>query len=325
MRGFQKTIIAAALTFAVLSAKADVYAAPEIMPDGGIFDAEYYAENNPDVVAAFGTDPAFLYQHYKMCGQFEFRLPYDPEADLLSEITIDEMTVRGFYGNSVFIGDSIMNGFRRFSANRAALTHDAQFLSSGSYSAVHALNPEDALHPLFRGESRPVWESIPMMDVDEVFIMFGTNEIGIFKTEDVAMHIELLGNKILETSPQAKIHLISMTPIYRGVTKLNNAKVDALNVLLQEIAERRNWGYVNIHDPLCDEKGRLQEKYCSDEYVHQTMRAYSEVWSSVLDEYAQDLLKERVLRQIAPEEEDAENEEDTEATGVAMPVAAPVH
>lgn len=309
----KKMIAALAAALTLLSAGQRVYAAPEVMPDGGIFDAEYYAQNNPDVVAAFGTDRDLLYQHYLLCGINELRLPYDPEADLGTELAIDESTVRGFYGNAVFIGDSIMNGFRRYSAYPSAFTHDACFLSSGSYSAVHALNPEDELHPIYRGEIRPVWENIPVMGVDEVFIMFGTNEIGIFKTEDVAMHIELLGNKILETSPQARIHLISMTPIYRGVTKLNNSKVDALNVLLEEIAQRRNWGYVNIHDLLCDEDGRLQEKYCSDEYVHQTMRAYSEVWNCVLEEYAREVLKERVLRQIT--EETQEPAADMSATG----------
>lgn len=41
-----------------------VSAAPAIMPDGELFDAEYYAEHNPDVVAAIGTDMHALYAHY---------------------------------------------------------------------------------------------------------------------------------------------------------------------------------------------------------------------------------------------------------------------
>lgn len=54
-------------------------AAPEQMPDGNVFDAEYYAQQNPDVVAALGTDPTLLYQHYLLCGQAEGRLPYGAE------------------------------------------------------------------------------------------------------------------------------------------------------------------------------------------------------------------------------------------------------
>ncbi|MCR5128921.1 MAG: hypothetical protein K6B69_12565 [Lachnospiraceae bacterium] len=51
-------------------------AAPETMPDGGVFDAEYYAQQNPDVVAVVGTDTEALYQHYILCGKQEGRQPY---------------------------------------------------------------------------------------------------------------------------------------------------------------------------------------------------------------------------------------------------------
>ena len=50
-------------------------AMPEQMPDGGVFDAEYYAEENPDVVAAVGSGKDVLYQHYTLAGKAEGRLP----------------------------------------------------------------------------------------------------------------------------------------------------------------------------------------------------------------------------------------------------------
>lgn len=53
------------------------YAAPQTMPDGTVFDAEYYAANNPDVATVFGTDVTALYNHYKTYGIIEGRLPYD--------------------------------------------------------------------------------------------------------------------------------------------------------------------------------------------------------------------------------------------------------
>ena len=53
------------------------FAAPQTMPDGNVFDPEYYAAHNPDVVAAVGTDTDALYNHYKTCGIKEGRLPYD--------------------------------------------------------------------------------------------------------------------------------------------------------------------------------------------------------------------------------------------------------
>ena len=58
----------------------NVNAAPVKMADGQLFDAAYYAQNNPDVVAAFGTDANWLYLHYVVCGKAEGRLPYAPSA-----------------------------------------------------------------------------------------------------------------------------------------------------------------------------------------------------------------------------------------------------
>lgn len=56
------------------------HAAPQTMPDGGLFDPEYYAANNPDVVAVMGTDTANLYAHYVLCGKLEGRLPYEGQV-----------------------------------------------------------------------------------------------------------------------------------------------------------------------------------------------------------------------------------------------------
>ena len=60
-----------------------VMAAPKTMSDGNVFDAQYYAANNPDVVAAVGSSEAALYHHYLKYGAAEGRLPVqrDPAPD----------------------------------------------------------------------------------------------------------------------------------------------------------------------------------------------------------------------------------------------------
>ena len=93
-----KKLLATLAALAVFTGMpAGVYAAPEKMPDGGIFDAEYYAENNPDVTAALGTDPAILYRHYLLCGKEEGRQPYanggTRPATLVREVELPDGTV----------------------------------------------------------------------------------------------------------------------------------------------------------------------------------------------------------------------------------------
>jgi hypothetical protein len=70
-------------------------AAPAKTVDGGVFDAEYYAENNPDVVAAFGTDANLLYTHYVNYGVNEGRLPFAPDTDWQSILNSDSVATIG--------------------------------------------------------------------------------------------------------------------------------------------------------------------------------------------------------------------------------------
>ena len=72
----RKKIAMALLTAAFCAVSSmTAFAMPEQMPDGGVFDAEYYAEENPDVVAVMGNGKDALYQHYTLAGKNEGRLP----------------------------------------------------------------------------------------------------------------------------------------------------------------------------------------------------------------------------------------------------------
>lgn len=72
-------LLSAILSIVMLSGMAlTAEAAPKTMPDGGIFDAEFYAQTYPDVAAVFGTDETMLYMHYTLCGKTEGRLSHNP-------------------------------------------------------------------------------------------------------------------------------------------------------------------------------------------------------------------------------------------------------
>lgn len=86
-----KKILAAILTItAVFGNSLVAFAAPETMSDGTVFDAEYYAETNPDVVLELGIDKNALYQHFKIFGQKEGRLPYNPNELLIPEVVSNQ-------------------------------------------------------------------------------------------------------------------------------------------------------------------------------------------------------------------------------------------
>jgi len=75
----KKKLLITMLAVLVFGSSIPVYAAPQYMADGNIFDAEWYLEQNPDIAAAFpaGTPAEILYQHYVTHGASEGRTPYN--------------------------------------------------------------------------------------------------------------------------------------------------------------------------------------------------------------------------------------------------------
>lgn len=195
-----------------------------------------------------------------------------------------------YYSRSVFVGDSVMVGFRNYASSHAeSNVHFATFLAAKSFSACHALNPasKDSLQPSYQGKKQNVWDSIALMDVDRVFLFFGTNDLVVKNASVTADNIFEVAARIKATKPSVDIIIISMTPVYAGVNKgaLNNQSINELNVYLAQRASANGYGYVDINSYMKDENGNLKASYCSDKYVHLNDSAYA-VWDSILCTYA---------------------------------------
>ena len=92
----KKKLLSTILVALVVFNGMTVTAAPIVTADGGVFDAEYYAQNNPDVVEVYGNDMNQLYLHFVTHGVNEGRLPFAPGTDyeaILAGKTADTTTV----------------------------------------------------------------------------------------------------------------------------------------------------------------------------------------------------------------------------------------
>ena len=69
------------------------------------FDPAYYANNNPDVVAAVGKDPTALYQHYLAYGKAEGRLPCAPKLTE-QEVTAKLLALKSKYPDGMTWNDN---------------------------------------------------------------------------------------------------------------------------------------------------------------------------------------------------------------------------
>lgn len=72
----KKKLLAVMMVTMALSSSMTAFAAPKTMKDGTVFDADYYAQQNPDVVAVYGTNSNALYSHYTTHGKSEGRMSH---------------------------------------------------------------------------------------------------------------------------------------------------------------------------------------------------------------------------------------------------------
>ena len=163
------------------------------------------------------------------------------------------------------------------------------FLVSGSISARTALSPlsESSLHPLYQGKKRLIEDAIAEIGAKKVFILFGLNEAGVNGTEEPIRYLDTLLGRILEQSPDIEIYLVSTTYMVEGseLEHLNNRNIRILNANRRAYAEACGYGYIDVANNICDERGFLPDGYSSDHYVHQNYTSYA-IWEDVFLSYA---------------------------------------
>lgn len=292
-----------------------------------LLDVAQYRRENPDLDARFKNDWDAYVAHYFTRGINEGRDPGVSDNIALMETAPEETDVSGvseemiddFYANSVFVGDSVMMGFRNYAMKHTdTYLGELQFLASGSFSVNNALQPPSSTstHPIYDGKQRYIEESIALMQADRAFLFFGINDVALLELPDLCDKYTELINRIQEESPDIEIYIIGATYTIagQGGRRLNNENLRALNTMMQERAEENGWGYIDIMSALDDGNGNLAEEYCSDGYLHQNSAAY-DIWSEVLREYARtQLTEENDNEENLNDEEDADDKNDGEAS-----------
>ena len=148
----KRTILLLATVSAMLASSTTVCAAPERMPDGTIFDADYYAQTYPDVAMVTGTDSAALYQHYINFGKSEGRSATNPadEAEVrkmqneVRKLTISfagDCTLGGFKGQG---GGNLLQDYYKLHGNDYFFQNVREFFAEDDITFV---NLEGALTP----------------------------------------------------------------------------------------------------------------------------------------------------------------------------------
>lgn len=207
-------------------------------------------------------------------------------------VTADDFNAADFFEDSLFSGDSVMSHFYwRVPYYDKETFGGSTFIAAPNYSLRAALDVNSELHPMYKGESKPIWENMKIVEPSRVFLFFGLNDIGITGIDKFIENYGAILQKIREVNPEVKVYILSMTPMRAdSETKaLYNAKISETNVRIQEFCEENGVGYIDVATILKDETGALNMKYSDGTNVHLTKDAYL-LWKEVLVQYAKEQL-----------------------------------
>lgn len=194
-----------------------------------------------------------------------------------------EMVSADFFDDAVFIGDSISLKLSYYAAS-TGLLGKAKFLVRGSYGAANAVYGY-LLMP-WQGQEMAIEDAVAATGAKKVFIMMGMNDIALYGVSNTINNWNTLITRILEKTPDAKIYIQSMTPIWTGgeIGDLNNAHADMFNEALAEFAAENGHTYIDVASYMKDGTNGLASRYTSDNYVHLT-DAGADAWIKVLKAY----------------------------------------
>lgn len=207
-------------------------------------------------------------------------------------VTADDFDAADFFEGALFSGDSVMSHFYwKVPYYDKETFGGSTFIAAPNYSLRAALDVDSELHPMYKGDSIPIWENMKIVEPSRIFLFFGLNDIGITGVDKFIENYGAILQKIREVDPQVKVYIISMTPMRAdSETKwLNNANISKANAGIQQFCEENGVGYIDVATMLQDETGALNPDYSDGTNVHLTKAAYL-LWKEVLVQYAKEQL-----------------------------------
>ena len=189
-----------------------------------------------------------------------------------------------YFNNSVFIGDSIMEGIRQYVVRQRKTEPtlgDARFIATTIGISLSDLvgDKSNCLYYSYRGKEQPLADILAELGtIDRIFLMLGMNDLAAADADtDLAVdrYLCLIGN-LNDQFPQTEIVLLTGTPKvasswlpnYIANRELDNRLISEFVQKLVAMCNENGILYVDTHAALCDANGNLPDDYCRDGYIH---------------------------------------------------------
>ena len=174
-----------------------------------------------------------------------------------------------WFNDAVFVGDSVTLKLDYYCDEHPEALGKPSFYCAGSLGYNNALWDIDdsrAVHPYYEGETHLVEDCVDVTGKDDVFIMLGMNDIGMYGTDGAMKGCQQVVSNLLKKSPNAHLYLQSVTPMIESaqIESFNNDLVREFNAKLKTYCEENGYHYLDVYSVFADDKGNLPEDLCSD-------------------------------------------------------------
>ena len=231
------------------------------------------------------------------------------EEEPLKELS--EFDPLDFFKDAVYCGDSCMSHYHWrgnsyehpeiFGPHNAAV-----WLANGSYGVQYAhrdistlTRTEKTYVPKYKGAICNLWDAIPALGKNRVFMFFGLNDIGPTGVDRFIINYKEVIAKIKAVVPDAKFYILSITPMRQDMQvpgKLCNENIMKANDRLVKMCEENGWTFVDVASKLRDANGNMLLKLpdgtqISDGTNVHLMKAAYDFWDEALEKTAREELR----------------------------------
>ncbi len=176
-----------------------------------------------------------------------------------------------YIDSMVFLGDSRIVAMETLGHIRSDNTYAEIGISLSSFR-----NKEFYYHKY--GYNMKITKILGIRKPEIVFIALGINGVGYVDNDAFVSDYEEFIDDILEVSPNSKIIIQSILPVGSAqeakLPKLNNDNIDKVNLMLMELAYKKNAYYLDIASVMKQADNTLAEEYDDGGGLHFTSEAY---------------------------------------------------
>lgn len=178
---------------------------------------------------------------------------------------------QGYIDKLIFIGDSTTYGLKAYS------------MLTGGKDTWQVWTPASGTLALFNqswativfpktGEEIPITEAVQRDQPEYIVLTIGANGVAMMDEAQFKADYTALVERILSVSPNTKVICNSIYPVESSYEAkgngINNAKIDAANVWVREVAEATGTRYLNTASVLKNSNGCLDPAYGNGDGIH---------------------------------------------------------